>query len=338
MLRRLIGGFMPPYKDKQNRIVPNSISTLEKLTIGDVEQWITIRGKDKELPILLFFHGGPGTSQVGVQQKYNSELEEHFIVVNWDQRGSGKSFSQAVTVESMNLNQLLEDADELVLYLIKKFNKKKIFLMGHSFGAALGLLFAHRYPELLYSYVSINQPIQRENEEKRSYEYVLQVAKDNSNRRALKQLEKIGAPTHGVYGKTSELVVQRKWLTKFNGVTFDKNATLINLNCLMSTHLTFLEKLNFFKRFGFSATHLWREFMSLNFFNLVPELKIPIFFIAGKHDRITYAELIKEYFHYVVAEDKHLFIFEDSGHLSCFEEAAKFNQLMLQQVLPIYYR
>ena len=336
MLRKLIGGYMPPYKDKQSRLVPNSISTLEKLILGGVEQWITIRGKDKELPILLFLHGGPGTPQVGVQQKYNAELEEHFIVVNWDQRGSGKSYSQAVTAESMNFNQLLEDANELVLYLIKKFQKNKIFLMGHSFGAAFGLLFAHRYPELLYAYVSINQPIHREEEEKRSYEYVVHAAKDKNNRRALSQLENIGAPTNGVYGKISDLVIQRKWLTKFNGVTFHKNATFINLNCLISSHLTFWEKLNFFKRFGFSATHLWDEFISLNFFTSVPEIKVPIYFIAGKYDRITYADLIEEYFHYVIADDKHLITFEESGHLSCFEEAAKFNQVMLQQVLPIY--
>ncbi len=336
MIRKIIGGYIRPYKDEQGRVVPNSISSLEKLTLGGVEQWITIRSKDKELPILLFLHGGPGASQVGVQQKYNAELEAHFIVVNWDQRGAGKSYSQALSAEKMNLNQLLEDANELVRYLLKRFNKNKIFLMGHSFGAALGLYFAHRYPELLYAYVSINQPINRGEEEKRSYEYAVQMAKDKNHRRAIKQLKNIGTPTNGTYSEFSNLVVQRKWLTKFNGVTFRKSATMINLNCLISSHLTIREKLNFFKSFGFSVSHLWNEFMSLNFFTLVPEIKVPIYFIAGKHDRTTFADLIEEYFHYVKADDKHLITFEESGHLSCFEEADKFNQVMLQQVLPIY--
>ena len=244
MLKRMIGGYVPPYKDKQGNIVPNAISTMEKLTLGGVEQWITIRGKDTQLPIVLFLHGGPGLPQAGVQRKYNAELEEHFIVVNWDQRGSGKSYSQAVSAESMNINQLLEDAHELVLYLLSKFNHNKIFLMGHSIGAALGLLFAHRYPQLLYAYVSINQPIHRREEEARSYAYALQAAKDRNNRKAQKQLEDIGAPINGIYSETTDLVVQRKWLTKFNGVAFRKNATLININCLLSSHLTFREKLN----------------------------------------------------------------------------------------------
>ncbi|MCM3767680.1 alpha/beta fold hydrolase [Neobacillus niacini] len=101
MLKRLIGGYVSPYRDKQGKLVPTSVSILEKVKLGGVEQWITIRGRNKELPILLFLHGGPGSPQTGAQQKYNRDLEDHYLVVNWDQRGSGKSFSPEVTAETM---------------------------------------------------------------------------------------------------------------------------------------------------------------------------------------------------------------------------------------------
>lgn len=99
--------------------------------------------------------------------------------------------------------------------------------------------------------------------------------------------------------------------------------------------MTFREKLQFFNGFGFSSTHLWDEFMGLDFFELVPEIKVPVYFVAGRHDRITFADLIEEYFHYVKADHKYFITFEQSGHLACFEEADRFNQVMVRQVLPI---
>ncbi|MEI3604479.1 alpha/beta hydrolase [Pseudogracilibacillus sp. SE30717A] len=336
MLKKIIGGSISPYKDKQGNLNSTAVSALKKLTLGGIDQWITVRGNNEELPILLFLHGGPGSSQTGVQQKYNTVLEKHYLVVNWDQRGSGKSYSPNIPTESMNINQLLQDAYELVLYLLKRFKKNKVFLMGHSTGAALGLLFAQKYPHLLYAYVGINQPIHREKEEKRSYNFTIQMAQNKNNQKAINQLNNIGFPESGVYRKMDHMVVQRKWLTKFNGVTFKKNAFLININCILSSHLNIKEKLTFMKGFGFSATHLWNELTSLNFFTLVPKIKVPIFFITGKHDRIVFTDLIEEYFHFIKAEEKHLIIFKESGHLACFEEPYKFNQLMINQVLPIY--
>ncbi|RUL55625.1 alpha/beta fold hydrolase [Lysinibacillus antri] len=335
MLKKLVGGYMPAFKDKSGNKVSGAISKMEKLTLGGINQWITISGRSDDLPILLFLHGGPGSPQTGAQRKFNKELEDYYLVVNWDQRGAGKSFSQAIAPESMNMNQLLNDAHELVRYLLKRYNKNKIFLMGHSFGAALGLLFAHKYPELLYAYVGINQPIHR-TEEKRSYQYALEAAEKKKNSKAIKELKSIGFPINGVYRKIEDMVIQRKWLTKFNGVTFEKNALFVNMNYMLSPHFTLIEKLTFMKRFGFSSTHLWDEFISLNFFNVVPTLNVPVFLLAGKHDRIVFADLIEQYYEFVKAADRHYILLTKSGHLACFEEEEKFNEIMIKQVLPYY--
>lgn len=335
MLKRLIGGFVPSYKDKQGLEVPDSVSTLEKLNLGGVDQWITIRGKNRDLPLLLFLHGGPGSPQTGAQMKYNSLLEEHFLVVNWDQRGSGKSYSSNIKPESMNINQLLNDAHELVVYLLSRFERKKLFLMGHSVGAAYGLLFTQKYPEQIYAYVGINQPIHRQEEEKRSYRFALEAAQRNKNTKAIKELEEIGYPTNGVYRKIEDMVVQRKWLTKFKGVTYKKSGALINLSYMLSSHLTFKEKTTFMKGFGFSSTNLWDEVTSLDFFKLVPEVKVPVFLIAGSYDRIVFPELVEDYYEYVNANYKKLILFEESGHMACFEEPEKFNNLLIHEVLPL---
>ncbi|MFS0862963.1 alpha/beta fold hydrolase [Fredinandcohnia sp. 179-A 10B2 NHS] len=335
MIKQVIGGYLPRFLDKEGHIIENSISKIEKINLGGVDQWITVRGKHKDLPLLLFLHGGPGSPQTGAQRKYLAELEEKFVVVNWDQRGSGKSYSSRVSPESMNVNQIVADAYELSQYLLAQFYKRKLYIMGQSVGAAYGLLFVHRYPEIVNAYIGINQPIHREEEEKRSYEYAYEMAKRKGNRKAQRELKKIGPPSNGVYQKIEDMVLQRKWLTKFNGVTYKMNAALVNLSYIMSTHLTLKEKVSFMKGFGFSSKNLWDEITALNFFELVPEVKVPVFLIAGQHDRIVFPELIEEYYLFLKAEYKQLVIFEESGHYACFEEKEKFIDLLINKVLPI---
>ena len=86
----------------------NGISSLEEITLGDLKQWIFIRGTDQTNPILLFLHGGPGAPLLGMSssRKYDAELIKHFTVVHWDQRGAGKSFSAEIPIDSMTLDRL----------------------------------------------------------------------------------------------------------------------------------------------------------------------------------------------------------------------------------------
>lgn len=333
MLRKLRGGFMPPYRDEHGKKVPGSHSELKKLMLGGAEQWITIRGKSRELPILLFLHGGPGSPQIGALAKYNRALEDHYLVVHWDQRGSGKSFSPPLSADSMTIPQLLTDLYELVVYLKKEYGKEKIFLAGQSCGAAIGLLFIKKHPELVHAYVGINQPVFRAEEERRSYDFVLQTAKEKMDVKAYKRLEDIGRPEKGTYNSINDMVTQRKYVTKYRGVAHKKNAALINMNYLLSPHLHFKEKLLFMKRFGFSSTHLWDEFTALNFFQLVPAVEVPIYIIAGLHDQIVPFDLVEKYYKELAAPFKQLIVFEESAHLACFEEAGRFNEIMAADVI-----
>jgi len=69
----------------------DSIAVLEKVTLGGSEQWITIRGKNRNNPVLLFLAGGPGGTQLAATREQLKKLEENFVIVNWDQPGAGKS-------------------------------------------------------------------------------------------------------------------------------------------------------------------------------------------------------------------------------------------------------
>lgn len=307
------------------------INVIHKISLGGEEQWYVARGRSEELPLLLFLHGGPGSPQTGAQHKYNRELENHYIVVNWDQRGGGKSYRPGMDPAQMTVDQLLADAYELTNHLLERFGKSKLVVMGHSMGAILGALFIERHPELVAAYVGINQPVNRVEEEERTHQYVLNESKKRQNQKALKQLQRVIPPVNGSFASTDDLVTQRTWLTKLGGVTYKKNALWFNLSYIFSSHLTWTERAHFMKGFAFSSTTLWNQLNATNLFESVTEYKVPVYFIMGLHDKISH-DTIKQYMQVVNAPRKELVVFEASGHFACFEEAERFNEFMINRV------
>ena len=163
-MKALLGGYTAEIKTE------NGIAEMKKLSINGTEQWVVMRGENRNHPILFHFHGGPGGSQTGDFRKYLSDLEKDFVVINWDQRGTGKSFYPNIPRETMNMDQLVEDAKEVISYVLHRFQQNKVFLTGQSFGSVLGMLFIDKYPELVQAYFGINQVVCRREEELACYE------------------------------------------------------------------------------------------------------------------------------------------------------------------------
>lgn len=127
-----------------------SINVKEKLELGGVNQQIFLRGKDSTDPVLLILHGGPGFSEFAYFRSFNKDLENKFVVVNWDQRGTHLSYNDSIEEKSMTFDQIVGDAHELIGKLKTRFRKNKIFLLAHSAGTITGVKYALRYPEDLY--------------------------------------------------------------------------------------------------------------------------------------------------------------------------------------------
>jgi pimeloyl-ACP methyl ester carboxylesterase len=119
--------------------VPGSIATLEQVTLGGSQQWITIRGKNVHNPVLLFLAGGPGSSELSSTRSFLGALEDHFVVVNWDQPGAGKSYD-AVQIATLTPQRYVSDAHQLVHQLPTRFHQDKLYLMGDSWGTIPGTL------------------------------------------------------------------------------------------------------------------------------------------------------------------------------------------------------
>lgn len=298
-----------------------SISTLEEVMIGNLKQSILIRGENVTNPIMLFLHGGPGTAQIGFAPKFQRNLEKDFIVVNWDQRGAGLSYSSNVKKDHLTIENMVNDTIQIVDYLLKRFNQPKLFLVGHSWGTVLGVLTTKQIPQFIYSYIGIGQVVNMKEGEKISYEYTVKKANELKNSKALQELNRVEyKPAEMKY-----LGIQRKWLAKFGGSFIGVSMyNLIFSNMLFATEYTIKDWFNYLKAAKLSLKSLWTQLLEIDFLTTVPKLEVPVYFFAGKHDFQTPAQLAEQYYNILECPSKELIWFENSAHLVNFEEPDKF--------------
>src|SRR3954470_4094286 len=117
--------------------------------IGGIDQWVAIQGENRANPVILYLHGGPGEAQSPFLDTFKP-WQRDFTVVNWDQRGAGKTYEKngQAAMPAFNLDRVVEDAVELAEHARKKLGKRKLILVGQSAGSLLGLKVAQRRPDL----------------------------------------------------------------------------------------------------------------------------------------------------------------------------------------------
>ena len=313
----------------------NSISLLEKVSIGGTNQWITVRGEDRRNPILLYLHGGPGHAEMGSNPRFK-ELEKRYVVVNWDQRGSGKSFSPNLSKETLNVDQFLSDTHEMVEMLKKRFGRERIYLVGHSWGSLLGMIEISRHPESFYAYVGVGQFVDVTQGDRMGYDYTLNKAREVGNVAAIKELEGIGPPP---YDSFDTFLAYRKWLIAMGGVfyspTYIQDVMIPDIR--NASEYTEAEKENHEMGEGLLTSTVIPELPEYNLLNQIHEVKVPVYFVAGKADYNTPLKLVEKLNEQLVAPHKELFLFEKSGHAPNYEEEQKFAQIMNQYVFNKTY-
>lgn len=121
-----------PFIDEKGNIQPVSISEKIRVEINGIEQGMFIRGRNIHNPVLLYLHGG--MPEYFLTERYPTGLENYFTVVWWEQRGSGLSYYANMSLEMITQEQMISDTKELTRYLLRRFGREKIYLLGHSGG------------------------------------------------------------------------------------------------------------------------------------------------------------------------------------------------------------
>lgn len=297
------------------------IDTTEKLSIGGIEQWIALRSKDVSNPLILFLHGGPGTAQISFSRKSQRRLEERFVVVNWDQRGAGRSYSKSIPRATLRIDRMVQDTEELVEILLHRFHQEKIFVVGHSWGTILGIELVSRRPDLVHAYVGIGQIVNMKRGEDLSYRFTVDEANRTGNHRAIRQLAAIGRPP---YANLRDAGVQRKWLTKFHGATVKGSMAGALLRNFSLRDTRPMDVIRFVKGAILSLTTLEEAQMQVDFQSTHIKLDVPVYFVCGRRDYNVPFELVVEYAEKLSAPRKEVVWFEHSAHLPNWEETERF--------------
>jgi pimeloyl-ACP methyl ester carboxylesterase len=270
----------PPFRGPHGEPLPESIAEIKYLRLGGVDQWVMIRGERVTNPPLVLLHGGPGMSETSFFRHCNAPLEKSFTVVYWDQRGAGKSFERGISRSSMTVDQFLVDLDELVTYVRKRLGTSKVTIFGHSWGSALGVLYAARFPEKVVTYIGSGQYGDWSAAEAASYAFALAEAQRRNNSKALKELRAIGPPPYSA----SQLLKERTWIQRFDGQLSARGLWNMGRLLLAGPESSIIDLPNLLRGFRFSQNALWAEASKLNLLKLAPALQMPVFFFLGRRD------------------------------------------------------
>jgi pimeloyl-ACP methyl ester carboxylesterase len=323
-------GKTPPFFGPHGEPTPGSIAEVNYVRLGGVDQWVLIRGENIMNPPLILLHGGPGMSETSFFRSCNSVLERSFTVVYWDQRGAGKSFDRTIPRSSMTVERFIADLDELVEYVRKRVGQNQVAIFGHSWGSALGVLYAARFPEKVAVYVGCEQIGDSAAGEAASYAFALAEAERLTNRKALKSLRAMGPPPYSA----NNLFTERTWLARFEGQTGPRALWNMGRMVLGTPESSLFDLPRAWRAFRFSVDAMWDEVSKLNLLKLAPALKMPVFFFASRRDHWVPPESTLAYFNVLAAPSKRLVWFEESGHEPFVDEPSKFNAAMLELVRP----
>jgi pimeloyl-ACP methyl ester carboxylesterase len=307
------------------------INEARYVSIGGIEQWVTIRGQGRSNPVLLFLHGGPGDVTNPWSFALFAPWEEHFTVVQWDQRGTGRTLrktGQAVA-PTMTLNRMTQDGIELAEFLRKHLGKDKIILVAHSFGSILGLRMVLARPDLFYAYVGTGQVADETKNYSTAYDALLKKAQASANQQAIDELKSVGPPP---YTSGQGYRVQRKWANRFEGADQFLFGTL---------GLTLVAPDNSVQDINdsvagqmFSGEHLVPQIISSSPKELGLDFALPIFFFEGTEDFTTPTALCQQYLALLHAPRKE-FVPIEGGHFAVFMNSGQFLKELIARVAPL---
>ncbi|WP_233171834.1 alpha/beta hydrolase [Dyella sp. ASV21] len=309
-----------------------------KVRINGIDQWISVRGKDRRNPILLFLHGGPAAPAMPEGYTFQTPWEDYFTVVQWDQRGAGKTYranTEEAMAPGMSAEHMTDDASEVVKYLREHYGKQKIFVLGHSWGSILGVRLAQKHPEWLYAYISTGQVVNGRRNEEEGYNYALRQAKAEGNATAIRELEAM-APYPGPGPMTLErLGMRSKWEMYYGGLAWGRKDYQFDVDAEELSPDYSREDLDAIDKGSlFSLHHLMPELMATNF-DHVTRFECPVIVYVGAHDYTTPHELTEEWFGHIQAPSKRLVSFADAAHMMMQEQPGRFLQHLVNDARPL---
>jgi len=314
----------PAIIDENGNTIKNSIAELRALKLNGRKQWVSIRGWDRSKPVLLFLAGGPGGSQMVAVRNELKELEKHFVVVNWDQPGSGKSY-YAHKIKNITVETYIDDGYALTEYLKERFSQEKIYLIGESWGSALGIFLIDKYPESYHAFIGTGQMVDFLETEKIDYYKAIEIAKGKGNIKLVDKLKANGEPPYYgsdmVWKSSLYLNYLTEYMSKLSNV---HNPGYNTLRDICGNEYGLLDRINFFRGIVLTFNNVYQQLYHIDLREDYTKLDVPVYFFLGRYDFNAPTSLVEEYESVLEAPEKKIVWFEHSAHSPWINESEKF--------------
>ncbi len=311
--------------------LPQPVNEEMFVPIGGIDQWIGVTGENRSNPIILVVHGGPGEVQWPQAARYKS-WEKEFTVAQWDQRGAGRTYGRyKAQTPNVNLKQIVSDGIEVAEYLCRTYGKKKIILLGHSWGTIVAVNMIKRQPDLFAAYVGTGQVASWAASVQSQFNLLLAKARADKDTKSLKMLEAIGKPDpenaqqYFSFSKNLSSVMtpsDRAWLKGLH------TATPTSLGISQEDYKNLLDGMDF------SSEHVLADQIATDLPKTATEIKTAFFIIQGRDDIITPTAAAVDYFKQVKAPMKQLVLI-DGGHFAFMTHGEQFLDVLVGKVRPV---
>ncbi len=312
----------------------NPVDESGYVTIGGIDQWITIRGEDRNNPVLLFLHGGPGDVTNPWSYPYFFSWLKSFTVVQWDQRGAGRTLGKSGDSigPTMTIDRMTQDGIELSEHLRQHLRKDRIILVGHSWGSVFGVLMTKARPDLFYAYVGTGQVVDFKQGDAVAYKLALQTAGDVGESGDIASLKAIGTPPYPD-GKGWQLFY--KWRRKCEGAETDKFLGGLTGFAFQSPGYSIRDINDWLDGQVLGGERLFDQGTQLSAKRLGGNFAVPVFVFQGEHDCSSPTELARNYVDSISAPKKEFIAIPGSGHFAVFTKSNEFLKELVERVRPL---
>lgn len=314
---------------------PNGIEESFAVKIGGVDQWLSIRGKDRSNPVILLVHGGPGSAELAIGWTFQRGWEDYFTVIQWDQRGAGKSYGlddPETVMPTLSVERLTDDVIEVMELARERLGQEKVILIGHSWGSVIGLRAALERPDLVAAYVPHGQVVNMQRNEEVGFRFAMDAALAEGNAEAIADLEAL-QPYPGEL-TVARIGAQRTWSIHYGALAAYRDSASPWFGAMrLSPEYTDDDVKAWNDGSLASITALIGELNAVDF-DGVTEIEVPVFMLHGRHDYTTPAQIGSDWLAGLNAPAKGEYWFDHSAHLAFMEEPGRVLTTLVTCIRP----
>ena len=332
----------PPIVDASGRPVDGAVAELATVRLGGADQRILVRAQDPAKPVLLWLAGGPGQTDLALFRAVMDDLTADFVIVNWDQRGTGGSYAAIDPAADMTLDRVVDDTIELADYLRARFDEEKIYLAGLSWGSTLGVLAAQRAPDRFHAFIGNGQMVSQRETDRRVFDDLLAYADRTGDPALRARMEAWGRPPYADLPYANAFVmgyyeVLEEPYTPSEAYRARGDASGLDPFGVLGSEYDLVAKANVLRGLIDMFTVMYPQLQEIDFRADVPRLDVPFYLVDGTAELAARRDLALEWFEMLDAPIKRILSLDGAAHAPALEQYEAFHRFLVETVVPETY-